>query len=333
MQRWLLAVTALTLGIGLIVARTSESAALQQTEYELRAATSATGDPSAFRSPTAPIDNVAKEDESFETQIETWIRSLANQDEFKNWQGAAWTRYPLGPGMHGWIILLHKDNNEIGYLVVGATEDGNISLIEYGAGENPLFSKQTLYRSLIQHELIHPNTDAELDWLTFSPPVERIYYSPLHAVWKWLHDNESIFIDAKTGELLPLSAQHFLPLQPFNSHNGLPNTLSPLVQSLSLDPFDPYANTYWIQDNPLTLRTSRDLLHIMEEGGSNVTFTANLYGKTVLVPFAVTGFQHRIRFTPYIRLEQAGGRYVPFDVLLQYGSFYKSPRKVEPLLR
>jgi hypothetical protein len=225
--------------------------------------------------------------------------------------------------MHGWLVLLHKDGKEIGYLVVGATEDGKLKLTEYGTGDNPLFSMNTLYRSLIQHELIRPDTDLAAYMKSSSTPPERLYFSPLHAVWKLQHERESIYMDAKTGELLPLSAQNFSPLQPFNPAAALPETIPQMVRSVIVPQFDPFDNTYWISDTPLPIASARDLLAIISVESLPVTFTANLYGKTVLVPLAVTGYHDWSGIAPYIRLEQEGERYVPFDVLTQYGSFHR----------
>lgn len=324
MHRWLLAVTALVLGIGFMFFRAYDSAALQQKMETPPSALAVEphGLPFEGLSPE-PVTIDSNDAASLDAQIETWIRSLSAEEAFRHWQGARWSRYPLGPGMHGWLVLLHKDGKEIGYLVVGATEDGKLRLTEYGAGDNPLFSMNTLYRSLIQHELIRPDTDLALYLKSSPPPPERLYFGPLHAVWKLQHEREWIYLDAKTGERLPLSAQSFLPLQPFNPSAALPEAIPQLTRSIAISPFDPFDNTYWISDTPLPVASARDLLATIGAESPPVTFTANLYGKTVLVPLAVTGYHDWSGSTPYIRLEQEGERYVPFDVLLQYGSFHR----------
>jgi hypothetical protein len=136
-------------------------------------------------------------------------------------------------------------------------------------------------------------------------------------------ESEWIYIDAKTGELLPLSDQSFLSLQPYDPAAALPNPLPRMARSLLLSSFDPFDNTFWIDGKPLSLTSASELLASVGPERQSVTFTANLYGKTVLVPLAVTGYHDWGGNLPYVRLEHEGERYVPFDVLAQYGSFYQ----------
>jgi len=325
MHRWLLAVTALTLGIGVMVCRASESAALQQkVETHTQAWTANSVEASVYFPtviPGQPGTGPDADANGFDAQVKSWVSAISAQDEFRDWQNAGWTRYPLGAGMHGWLVLLHKNGKEIGYLIVGAAADGKLTLTEYGSGDHPLFSMQTLYRSLVQHELIRPVSDTT----AYHPPlpVERLYYSPLHAVWKVANGGETIYIDAKTGEMLPLSAQSFESLQPFESDAATDTSPPQLARSLLLPSFDPFDNTYWIADAPLPVASSPDLLAALEAGGSPMTFEANLYGRKVLAPFAVTGFHVWESASPFIRLEQEGTRYVPFDALAEYGAFHQ----------
>jgi hypothetical protein len=346
MHRWQLAAGACILGIGLLIARSSDSMAQPQTEQQtpqllqiaaLPAATGETNAPPAI-SRSAPTDGSTAQDGSFQSQIDGWIRTLAEQQtEFQSWKDAAWTRYPLGAGMHGWIVLLHKNGKELGYMIVGATEDGKLSLTEYGAGDNPLFSMQTLYRSLVQLELIHSDQQSGLtlredapagrspydELLAHESRVERLYYSPLHAVWKWTQQNEDVYLDARTGEQLPLTAQQFNPLQPYDPRSGLPAAMPPLEKSLTLASFDPFANMHWIFDSPLPIRSATSFIEALADGSLPITFTANLYGRKVLMPYAVTGYNQWKLGSTYVKIEQQGGRYVPFDTLLQYGSFFR----------
>ncbi|MEF3303514.1 hypothetical protein [Paenibacillus sp. GYB003] len=330
MHRWLLAATAFVLGAGLLISRVSEIAASEQLETHSLAQTGLSVESSVYApgvrpgsdssTPPVPAD--------FDAQINGWIASLSAQDRFNDWNGAAWTRYPLGAGMHGWLILLRKDGSEVGYLVVGAAEDGSLKLVEYGAGENPLFSMKTLYRSLIQGELIR----SDITDTSAIPPisVERLYYSPLHAVWKAVLDGQSIYIDAVTGEQLPLSDAVFEPLQPYRPNDSLASPASRMRQSSVQAPFDPYDNTYWITDSPMPVAGARELLADLHSAESPVLYKANLYGKKVLAPFAVTGYHDWGPSGLYVGLEQQGARYVPFDVLPEHGTFHRQRASVSP---
>ncbi|WP_193556350.1 hypothetical protein [Paenibacillus ginsengarvi] len=325
MQRWLLAVTALALGIGLMIGQASESAAILQMETHTNDANALTVESSVYKStaPALPGSVSLLAPTPFEAQVNAWIASLAAQDDFRDWQGATWTRYPLGAGMHGYLVLLRKNGNEIGYLVAGEAEDGSLKLIEYGSGPSPLFSMKTLYRSLVQSELIPSDSAETSDTATPPVPVQRLYYSPLHAVWKVPSGSEWIYIDAVTGEQLPLTSPSFEPLRAFDSAQAVPGNLPRLLRSLVQPSFDPFDNTYWITDKPLHADSAEQLSAVLESADNPVMFKANLYGRQVLAPFAVTGLHHWEGSEPYIRLEQEGLRFIPFEVLKEYGTFHQ----------
>ncbi|WP_146250160.1 hypothetical protein [Paenibacillus flagellatus] len=319
MYRWLLAVSAVLLGAGVMLGSGAESAALQR-EMETHTRNDV---PSVVRAAVVAPDG-SEASGTFEAEVDSWIKTLSAQDEFKEWEGARWTRHPLGPGMHGWLVLVHKNGKEIGYLVVGATEDGKLRLTEYGAGDRPLFGMQTLYRSLIQLGLIDAHSDLMSFWQASPLPPERVYYSPLHAVWKLAHGNEWLYIDAKTGERLPLGEQSFEPLVRYESPNAIPEPSARTARSLTLPEFDPFDNTSWITGPPAPFAAADELFAALTPGNAPVTYKANLYGKTVLAPYAVTGYQDWGLGVPYVRLEQEGARYVPYDVLKEYGGFHQT---------
>src|SRR5690348_15386622 len=51
--------------------------------------------------------------------IDLWIQHLGQENSFKNWTGAHWTSYPLGPGTHGWVVIIEQGKQQVGYLIVG----------------------------------------------------------------------------------------------------------------------------------------------------------------------------------------------------------------------
>ncbi|MDF2658187.1 MAG: hypothetical protein K0Q94_978 [Paenibacillus sp.] len=327
--RWKLGAAALTLAAAMLLGGAFESAALQQLETHSQAPSQVPADvPVQAQSETASPPGITSGDTDLaaqlDHQIEQWIRALSAQDEFKSWQSARWTRHPLGAGMHGWLVLIEKDGTEVGYLIVSAAENGELKLTEYGAGENPLFSMRTLYRSMVQLELIDSAIDMTA-WHQSSSLPERIYYSPLHAVWKVANGDGWMYIDAKTGEQLPLTEQSFTSLTPYGAETAIGQTTGFSSRSIRLQTFDPFDNTHWLTEPPLQLQSVQPLLGALADGYPPVTFTANLYGRTVLAPFAVTGFQESASGSAYIRLEQEGGRYVPFDALIAYGTFHQRP--------
>ena len=132
---------------------------------------------------------------------------------------AKWNSYPLGPGTHGWVILFSDQGREVGYMIVQATESGEFRLMEYGTGSSPLFSLTTLYRSLVQQELI-PSTTLFEDFVQNETiPFDRLYTSTLTSVWKVTLDDKTYYLDAKSGELLPLTKDPE-PREPAESVRG-----------------------------------------------------------------------------------------------------------------
>jgi hypothetical protein len=95
------------------------------------------------------------ESTNLKSAIQAWITGLSNEPGFEAWKKATWESLPVGPGTHSWLVVLRKDNLEVGYLIVGAMEDGkHYKLLEYGLGPQPLFSFNTLYQSMMQQALI-----------------------------------------------------------------------------------------------------------------------------------------------------------------------------------
>ncbi|MDF2669922.1 MAG: hypothetical protein K0R67_2228 [Paenibacillus sp.] len=285
---------------------------------------------------TAPVPSpqylIAVPAQDIDEQIQRWIDSLSVQKGFEAWKKAKWTRYPLGPGSHGWIVILQtSEQEELGYLVVSATQDGQLALTEYGAGASPLFSMTTLYRTLMQQELIADSYTFE-QFIT-SPPmdIQRLYYSPLHAVWHIAADagRQSVdyFLDAKTGEQLPLKDTSF---SRWNTSEASGDSIvmtnlsgpSDLLQEVERPGFDPFHNTYWLQGKPLAI-ADLNQLHTALQQQDNIVYAAKLYNKQVLAPFAVIGYTLWSGSTqPFVRLEQEGSRYIPLQELLENGFFF-----------
>lgn len=277
---------------------------------------------------TQPLAGVlAEPQDDLGNQVQSWIDALALQQGFETWNKAQWNKYPLGPGTHGWIVLLKQGKEEVGYIVVSATPEGRWVLTEYGTGSSPLFSLNTLYRSLVQLELIPDSLDFFLFPASIPVLIERLYHSPLHAVWQITTaadgPNGILYLDAKTGEQLPLSAKHFNRLLPFKT-DGLPASADSLQtpQAILLPSFDPFHNTYWTHGKPLDVIDFPQLRTALQ-ANSSITYVADLYDRSVLAPFAVTGYTDWVGLnSPFIGLEQEGMRYVPVRELFENGFFF-----------
>jgi hypothetical protein len=256
---------------------------------------------------------------SLDATVEKWKLALAKEKGFETWQKAAWSSYTLGPGTHGWVVLLTKDNKELGYMIVYATESGGFRLTEYGTGSKPLFSLTTLYHSLIQLELIPTTTS--INHFTKDPAIhiERWYTDALHAVWQITVNQKTFIIDAKTGEVLPLEK-----LPAANKKNSLLQGASELTEAseqLEMPSFDPYERLPWVNGKPLSIKTLAELKAALQEH-PKLTYVALLYDEQVTVPLAVLGYHKWSQEEPYLVLDQEGPRYISLNTLVQAGHFY-----------
>ncbi|WP_282936656.1 hypothetical protein [Paenibacillus sp. RC67] len=251
---------------------------------------------------------------TFMDAVNQWMKRISNEQGFETWKQASWTSYPLGPGTHGWIILLKAGGAEVGYMVIYAEDpkDPNkYRLAEYGRGSTPLFSLNTLYQSLVQLELIHTSYKAE-----------RWYSGPLYAVWKVTSGTELYFIDAKSGEVLPLSSAKQLDAalaeEPYSS-SVLPK--HSITASLQLGTFDPYDRLPWVKGTPVNVDTFDKLATVLKEQ-SKLTYVAELYDRSVTVPLAVTGYQQWSNEEAFLLLEQDGQRAIPYSVATKQGKLF-----------
>jgi len=252
--------------------------------------------------------------------VNQFIEHVAAQAGFESWRQASWTSQPLGPGTHGWIILLQSGGQEIGYMVVHAAGPDTYRLTEYGLGPYPLFSLQTLYRSLVQLELI--SSDYTL---------ERLYLDPLHAVWQvTARDQQApgiVYIDAKTGEQLPLDSigiAHPNPMPPLAGLVKPFTNVQPahtITASEQLPPFDVYGRLSWVGKTPPAAPPFDTLKEWLAEG-QRVVVTTEPFGKRIMVPFPVTGYQVWSGGEAFIRVQQDDDRFIPFSLLQESGAFF-----------
>ncbi|MFS0837668.1 hypothetical protein [Paenibacillus sp. 1P03SA] len=276
---------------------------------------------SGQRSGSASGASSKSPDKVLNEHIVRWIDSLASQKGFESWSRARWTVAPLGPGTHGWIVLLTDDDGlEAGYLIVSAAENGTLQLIEYGTGEHPLFSTRTLYRILVQHAII-PSSMSYKTWLdTSEARLQRFYTDAFHAVWTVPAGNNRILIDAKTGEIRtfrnysPASASSLLRL------HGAAFELIPGTP-LEVPPHDPYEEISWLTRNALPIRSYEELIPYLAAGKS-LTFVCECFDGRLTLPLSVTGALRWTGGAAFIAFEQEGRRYVLLGAAVSLGKFY-----------
>ncbi|MEI7028090.1 hypothetical protein [Paenibacillus sp. y28] len=257
---------------------------------------------------------------TLDDHIRLWVKEVARTSGFEGWLEAGWTTYPLGPGTHGWVAIFEKDGQELGYFIIHATEIGGFLLGEYGTGSSPLFSEATLNHNVSLYGL-HVNKEVQ---------PQKIYMDPLQTVWQLEGTEETHYLDAVTGELLPVSETVSL-WRSNQFHTALvPEALGPLASSSaviqasgSMPPFDPFENTDWMLHKPVVSHELHDIMQAVHHE-ANVTFTAKLFEHTVLYAFGVSSYQIWSNKAAYVglSLDTGGVRYIPFSVLQRYGNFF-----------
>lgn len=254
---------------------------------------------------------------SLQHAVDRFIQELAARPDFESWKQGSWTSYPLGPGTHGWIVMISVNGKEAGYLVVQASGQDSYRLIEYGKGEYPLFGMQTLYHSLVRLELIE-----------YPYHAERIYYNPLQALWKiTVPESEKIwYIDAKTGEELPLANDSQLPSPEAGIMvKPLPVTKTESAHTITVtgytEPPDVYERLPWVQGKAETSPSFKTLRQWIDEQRKPV-FVAELYSGRVNVPLAVSGYQVWSSGDSFVQVRQDDDRYLPLHGISSLGGFY-----------
>jgi len=259
--------------------------------------------------------------------IEQWVTALENQPGFTTWKGASWGKVPLGPGMHSWLVIISNHQTEVGYMIVGALEDGkHYKLIEYGVGNQPLYGFLPLYQSMVQHALIDPSITYAQFTEKFPRNITRVYLGPLQAFWQVSMNRQTYFFDAKTGEELPDLSSELLPrIQPQNNDTDQSSLFDQVKLTVNRQSFDPWDNIGWIAAKPLTIATFADFKSAFQQTAI-LTFAANIYHKRVLTGFATIGFQQWEQNQVYVSLDNNGPSFYPLHTLMNLGGFYNNTR-------
>lgn len=260
---------------------------------------------------------------TFDQQVTRWIQTLSQEKGFEAWSGARWDSYPLGPGTHGWLVLVRNGQKEVGYLIVGDAEAGQYRLLEYGSGGKPLFGMETLYQSLIQLGLILEATPFETFRSDMLPSLyaDRLYAPPLQAAWKLVLADQTYWLDAKSGEKLPDLEDAFAQAAADQDNGEVTPDLTVTDRLLS-EPFDPFERPVWIMGKPLESPAFADIRKRLL-AGEQIAFSGKWFGGKVIYPLAVTGYHMWTGNVCYLGFDQEGTRFAPYQAALQLGRLYR----------
>lgn len=225
---------------------------------------------------------------SFEKQIQTWAKELSIQDErFIPFTEASVQYEALGPNSRQWMVSFKIDQNNIGYMIVGQ-EDKIFLLLEYGLGEYPLFDESAIAP-------FH------------SDPNNRTpQYAGLESVWR----SSTALFDAKSGEKYPRDSKSS-PYQYTAYVTGKDHLVQAVHKKEGME--EP-----WIRPAE-TINSQQSLMEQLSS--HDISYIAQLFGKTVLAPFSVLGYHHW-GGELFVELEDNGSRFIPYDHATDLGSFH-----------
>jgi len=267
--------------------------------------------------PVTTADNPS----GLEETVKQYLLKLSAEPGMESWKQAEWTTYPLGPGTHGWVVILSKNGSEIGYMVLYATPDGAYELGEYGTGLSPLFSPHTLYRGLIRHELIPESADFAQFMKQTDLKDSRIYHDALFAFWKVNLAGRTYIFDAKTGEQLPVTEEQVDSLRPFRGQTVTVPLPDKVLDNFQRTPADPYENLSWLAQQPFEPDHFPSLKQTLQHA-KRLLFVAEMFSGQVLKPFAIAGYQEWETAGPYLIVDEEGLRYIPYSTAVRHGHFY-----------
>lgn len=267
----------------------------------------------------APADAGTKPAERrlLERQIGIWAQGLADRPGFERFAAAKAKIEPLGPGTHGWLVLLEDEGGTVGYMVVHAVREGGFALTEYGIGDAPLYAAELLRRGLARLGLM--KHIGEHDGAAASPPaVGRRYAHPLGAVWRIETDDGVFYLDAKTGEELPVDDPLWSGAEPEAScpgerPSGGARPSGRLKRHAEAPVFDPYGRFPWITREPLAWADA-DIPALLD-AGSELRLVAERFGGAFLYVLPIVAWHEWDDGTAYIGVDQEGLRFMPVSCL------------------
>lgn len=260
--------------------------------------------------------------QELERAVREWAKALSAQKPFAEWKQASPSIEALGPGTHGWLVTMRLASGKpVGYMVVYATEDGTYRLGEYGAGSQPLFDAATLSRTLIANGLISGSTAAF--------KAEKLYLHPFAAVWKVHVNEETYWLDAKTGEMLPLDDEQWDMLEQASSNAGSsPSQAQPndqgTIAAIRLNAaFDPFERLSWLMnEKPFSVQDEASLSRWLDQN-KQLRFTTEPFGDRMRYVLAVIGYERWSDGRIDVALDNEGVRFIPLTALRAAGLFYK----------
>lgn len=264
-------------------------------------------------------------------QARLWANELSSSEDesFRKWQGAWMSTTPLGPGTHSWLVLLKQSQTIVGYMIIHAKEDSaGYVLGEYGIGEYPPFSAQSLKSSLEKLGLAGAGTSMQ---------ARRVYVNPLQAAWQVtgvgpaVPGAETRYTDAYSGEELPVDYAGWTSLsddaENVNKH-GLQLAHASILTYSAIPAFDPYGRLPWLTSSPYSI--SSDPARWIQSAfgrGEQLRFVSVAFHGRMKYVWSVSGYSEWSSGELFVGLSSEENseerRYIPVSLLGSAGQFYR----------
>lgn len=248
--------------------------------------------------------------DTLQKDIRQWIASISAHDQqFANWQDARSQIRALGANQHQWLVTLSKGGKHVGYLVVGElqnraanTQQPSFALLEYGAGEYVLFD----------------------DTLAPDAPNATTVYDGFSSFWKITADQQTQYIDAKTGERYPVT---FTPdaarIEKLTMHDvATPDKSLVNAKSLSMIEENPFDQINWVATSltpPKPKGESSWQSLLSRDDDRSAVLTVSLFHDQVTAPFSIGAVHVWDNDAAYVGVWNEGIRFVPYQYASQIG--------------
>lgn len=250
------------------------------------------------------------------------VAQLSAQPGFAAWKKGVPRIEALGPGTHGWLAtVVGPKGAPLGYAVVYAAEDGTCRLGEYGLGPKPLFDTTTLRLALAAGGYIPAASSNAFRAI-------KHYIHPFAAAWEVKLAKETLWLDAKSAELLPVADEPqwraAAAADPYTPESAAPDKPGELLLFGDDETFDPYGRLSWLLgDKPFAPQPERLIARVKAK--ERLVYVTEPLGDKMLYAQSAVGYQRWQSGRLDLALDMNGPRFIPLDALVNVnqGLFYR----------
>lgn len=192
------------------------------------------------------------------------------------------------------------------YALIRINKSNDYELLEFGFGEYTPYTDKVI----INEEII------------LSEATRLQFISPMESFWITNLDGETVYVDAATGDLLPVLA-NYDPEQLQNNHFLIKS--NDVVEAY-LDTglaFDPFIDLGWLIDKPTNDSLHREEIKNLLTTNNAILYTGEKYDHSYSFAYPVIGYMKN-KDSFYLALYDQNLnviRYIAYDDLLNYGQF------------